>query len=260
MKKTLYRLAIVSLIVISIVALTGCDESSGTVKPTDITALAGVGSGNVKISWTAPTADEYKTITKYTVYYSATQGVTVDNKEGHLPTSDGTTTELVVGSGLLTDDTNYYFIVTASTADKESDPSDEVMKAPSNIDNAAPTGTVTAVVVAGTDAKTTMSVTITKLTDGFGNYDGKALIAADLTYNIYVVTNDTAVTDLASLQALVDPALIKKVADIAPGTDTAIVTTVDGLTANTAYDIYVTAANGNGEGSMTAKVEHTTGA
>ncbi len=156
-------------------------------------------------------ADEYKTIIKYTVYYSATKGVTVDNKEGHLQTSDGTTTELVVGSGLLTD-----------------------------------------------DAKTTMLVTIAKLTDGFGNYDGKALTAADLTYNIYVVTKDTAVTNLASLQALVDPALIKKVADIAPGTDTAIVTTVDGLTANTAYDIYVTAANGNGEGSMSAKVVHTT--
>lgn len=86
--------------------------------PTGVTAKTG--SGSVKLSWSAVTDAEY-----YNIYYSTSSGVT--NETGTKVEFGNYTSYTIKG---LSNDTPYYFVVTAGKSDCESDESAEFPATP----------------------------------------------------------------------------------------------------------------------------------
>ena len=257
MKNTQHRIATIllsSLVVVSFFALVACDLFyDGTVVPTDVTALAGVGSGSVKLTWTAPTAGTYKgQTTKYTVYWSETTGVTTESTS-KLDVNEATSgkfdppTEITVTG--LTNDKKYYFIVTATTAAGESGASDEVSKSPSLILNAAPSGKATlGVVRIDSSVPGVVKLDFSPIDSDFGSYDGKALTADDIEYTGYAHTVELSDTDSAENT----PGVITVAAEEEGNS-----LHFTGLESGTAYNFYMTAGNVVGKGPLSDKVEVT---
>ena len=96
--------------------------------PTNVTATAG--NGEVTISWDTVTG-----ATSYNIYWSTSQGVTKDTGTKISPFSSPYT-----HTG-LTNDTTYYYVVTAENSSGESSESDEVSATPSATGSAPSTPT-----------------------------------------------------------------------------------------------------------------------
>lgn len=222
MKSVLRFLAAPLFFLILCVSLTGCgggdgDGGGGSTPasvpaiPTGITATAG--NAKVTVSWNSSTG-----ATSYNIYYATSPGVT---KAG-AKVANATSPYDVTG---LTNDTTYYFVVTAVNSAGESEESSENSATPSAglQPPASPNGVTT---TAGTG-----QVTIqwnTKLTA--------------TSYNIYY--SSTITTSAGLLSGGTKISVPAASADPQPATQSYVKT---GLTAGTTYYFVVTSVNAAGE-------------
>ena len=213
-----WRAVLVALAATALV-MTGC--GGGSSKPAKPTAPTGVtatpGDTLVTLAWTAVSG-----ATSYNVYYGTSAGVTtagVTTAAAGTLLSDVTSPVDVTG---LTNDTTYFFIVTAVNAGGESDASAEVSAVPAvNPAPAAPTG------VTATPGDTQITLAWTDVTDA-------------TSYNVYYGTS-----------AGVTPTTGTLASDVTSPHD------VTGLTNATTYYFIVTAVNANGESTASAEVSAT---
>lgn len=256
MKNTLNRIAITFLAAASIFVLASCADTNGnggtstSTAPSILTVGKGAAAGEVKVTWSNPVSG-FDNITSYTVYYAAAAGVTKETTTKHATANaDATQATFVIAS--FAEATEYFFAVTATNADGESDISEEKSGYPYQTD-AVPSALAAApTVAAGTAPTTDVSVTFTHLTAGFGADGGDMLDAAGITtYKVIVVTSTsvtTAPADTAAALALTG-AVIEDVAAAAdPATETTV--NITGLTTGTAYKVYVIAVNAVGNGAL----------
>lgn len=255
MKNTLNRIAITFLAAASIFVLASCADTNGnggtstSTAPSILTVGKGAAAGEVKVTWSNPVSG-FDNITSYTVYYAAAAGVTKETTTKHATANaDATQATFVIAS--FAEATEYFFAVTATNADGESDISEEKSGYPYQTD-AVPSALAAPTVAAGTAPTTDVSVTFTHLTAGFGADGGDMLDAAGITtYKVIVVTSTsvtTAPADTAAALALTG-AVIEDVAAAAdPATETTV--NITGLTTNTAYKVYVIAVNAVGNGEL----------
>ena len=101
-------------------SLNGNDEDFMTDGPTNVTAAAG--DGEITISW-----DSVSGAISYNIYWSTSSGVSKDTYEGKI---EDITETSYTHTG-LTNDTTYYYVITAETSYGESDLSSEILATPS---------------------------------------------------------------------------------------------------------------------------------
>lgn len=257
MKNTLNRIAITFLAAASIFVLASCADTNGnggtstSTAPSILTVGKGAAAGEVKVTWSNPVSG-FDNITSYTVYYAAAAGVTKETTTKHATANaDATQATFVIAS--FAEATEYFFAVTATNADGESDISEEKSGYPYQTD-AVPSALAAApTVAAGTAPTTDVSVTFTHLTAGFGADGGDMLDATGITtYKVIVVTSasvaSTAPADATEALALTDATSEDVAAAADPATETTV--NITGLTTGTAYKVYVIAVNAVGNGAL----------
>ncbi len=116
---------LVGIIVLGIMSIVACSDdisNTGDIIPSTPTNLiATAGDEQVALSW-----DNVPGTTSYTIYWSTSTGVTKDNCEGEIPEAKNPCIHRD-----LTNDTIYYYVVTAENSNGESDESTEVGAKPS---------------------------------------------------------------------------------------------------------------------------------
>ena len=220
--KTMLRTwrAVLGALAATTLLLTGCGGGGSSTPaipaaPTGVTATPG--DTQVTLAWTAVSG-----ATSYNIYYGTSAGVTpagVTTAAAGTLLSDVTSPAVVPD---LTNDTTYYFIVTAVNAGGESDPSAEVSAVPSATPApAAPTG----LSAAPGDTQVTLAWTS---------------VSGATSYNVYYGTSSGVTTATGTLLSGVTSPY-----------------DVTGLTNDTTYYFIVTAVNANGESTASPEVSAT---
>ncbi len=253
MKKTLYRIAIASLVVISIVALTGCPTGTA---PSTAPSIVSVGKGTkereVKVVWTAPTS--FDGISGYLIFYDDTEGFSIETPTiGMELVEDGSATKATFDVANFKTGVKYFFKIRAASASGGSDISEEASGYPYQTDAAPGAIAEKATVAAGDNAANEVKVTFKHLTEGFGASGGDMLEADAITsYKIIAVTSASVATNEPANTAAALQWSNRIIEDgVTPTADAAETTaTIDGLAPGTAYKIYVVAVSVAGNGAL----------
>ena len=197
-------------------------------QPTNFSAA--VVNGDVTLSWDEPASRGYfqgtaAALTRYTIYYSDSPGVTAANNLGSEIVGTAERSRVFAPSSPLAAGSQYYFIMTARNGTGESPPTSEV----SAFTNAVP-GVPTGVSTMGGDGQVTLSWTAPA---SKGYYNGVPASLGD--YTIYYSTNSNVSTSSSSVTA--GPDRTSRV--------------VDSLNDGTQYYFLIRASNGAGDGPLT---------